>query len=109
MIGIRGYLCLNLPLHQSYLKQTETIRNSCKLARSNQVALYLIQSHICILTKILPAAMIQVLVNYLTKKMAITITNMEQSTRNRTTKTVWGHQIVDAIYFTTPQSNIGRN
>lgn len=101
---------MNLPMKMSPDKQILSIRKSMKQAREKQVGLYALHGRSDLLTGWLPAILLQVLFNYLSKKFAITITQVEHAGIGGSLLggTVWGHRIMDVIFFTTPQSNIGR-
>lgn len=108
--GIAGYVCMNLPMKMSPDKQILSIRRSMEQAREKQVGLYALHGRSDLLSGWLPAVSVQILFNYLSKKFAITITQVEQADIGSSllAGTVWGHRIIDVIFFTTPQSNIGK-
>lgn len=108
--GIAGYVCMNLPMKMSPDKQILSIRKSMEQAREKQVGIYALHGRSDLLTGWVPAVFVQILFNYLSKKFAITITQVVEpvgSGNSLLCGTVWGHRIMDVIFFTTPQSNIG--
>lgn len=90
--------------------QIRKLRYTFRSAREKQISLfllYMVQHRLMLLTKIVPVLWIQLLSNYLTKKFPILITQIEETGHNQIVLTLWGHNILDALYFVPPQSNIG--
>ena len=109
LLDLPEYLCVNLPLQLPSTKHIHHIRNSFKRAQKNQVALFLLfqaQRRFDVLHKVLPDIWIKLLFNYLSKIFTVSITQVNQGSHNQMTNTLWGHKIIDCIYFSPPQSNV---
>lgn len=106
-----GHLSLILPMERVSRKQLKQIRQNFRTARENQVGIYflfLLHKRFNLLTKFLPAMWTVIIFNYLSRRFSVTITEI---TRNKNTLqqtpniTCWGHNVLDVLFFSPPQSN----
>lgn len=106
-----GHLSLILPMEKVSRKQLKQIRQNFRTARENQVGIYfLFQLHkrFNVLTKFLPAMWTVIIFNYLSRRFSITITEImriKNSLQQRAKITCWGHNVLDVLFFSPPQSN----
>lgn len=111
--SISGILCLNLPIidHEKDITCMENLLDIKK--RFAQVInhqgishlLSMLQTKSGILTKILPQTLLSVYLKYLSRKYAITITELTNRYPNVRQKTIWGQEVNDVIYWRPPQAN----
>lgn len=106
-----GHLCLILPMDKVSRKQIKHIRQNFRTARENQVGIYilfLLHKRFNLLTKFLPAMWTVIIFNYLSRRFSITVTEITKncnSFHQKANITCWGHTVLDALYFSPPQSN----
>lgn len=106
-----GYLSLILPMEKVSRKQLKQIRQNFRKARENQVGIYfLFQLHkrFNLLTKFLPAMWTVIIFNYLSRRFSITVTETVRNTNSLQQGgniTCWGHNLLDVLFFSPPQSN----
>lgn len=106
-----GHLSLILPMEKVSRKQLKQIRYNFRTARENQVGIYflfLLHKRFNVLTKFLPAMWTVIIFNYLSRRFSITITEFtrnKHSLQQRTNITCWGHNVLDVLFFSPPQSN----
>lgn len=106
-----GHLCLILPMEKVTRKQLKQIRQNFRTARENQVGIYflfLLHKRFNVLTKFLPAMWTVIIFNYLSRRFSITVTEISRnrnSLQNRANITCWGHNVLDVLFFSPPQSN----
>lgn len=106
-----GHLCLILPMDKVSRKQQKHIKQNFRTARENQVGIYilfLLHKRFNLLTKFLPAMWTVIIFNYLSRRFSITVTEITKNTNSFHQKaniTCWGHTVLDALYFSPPQSN----
>lgn len=101
---------MKLPMQMPCNSQIKKLRYAFRTARQKQASLFLLymtQRNFLLLTKMLPVVWIQLLSNYLTKKFPVLITQIEETSHNPIVVTLWGHKIIDSLYFMPTQSNIG--
>lgn len=106
-----GHLSLILPMEKVSRKQLKQIRQNFNTARENQVGIYfLFQLHkrFNLLTKFLPAMWTVIIFNYLSRRFSVTVTEISRnknSLQQRGNITCWGHNVLDVLFFSPPQSN----
>lgn len=106
-----GHLSLILPMEKVSRKQLKQIRQNFRTARENQVGIYflfLLHKRFNVLTKFLPAMWTVIIFNYLSRRFSITITEImrnKHSLQQRSNITCWGHNVMDVLFFSPPQSN----
>lgn len=106
-----GYLCLTLPMSIVSAKQIKRIHENFCTARDNQIGIYMLfmlHKRFNVLTKFLPAMWTVIIFNYLSRRFSITVTEIMKSSSSIQPKmnlTCWGHSVLDALYFSPPQSN----
>lgn len=106
-----GHLSLILPMEKISRKQLKQIRQNFRTARENQVGIYfLFQLHkrFNLLTKFLPSTITVIIFNYLSRRFSITVTEIvrnKNALQQRTNITCWGHDVLDVLFFSPPQSN----
>ncbi|GAB0091844.1 uncharacterized protein DMENIID0001_067300 [Sergentomyia squamirostris] len=106
--GVDGVICLPLPLGDGGNVHVQQMRRALHEARKTNIALYTItgiETQRTVLTNVFTWVWIKLLTNYLSKKFCITITDTVENTKRRY-KTLWGHPVVDMIYFRPPMANI---
>lgn len=106
-----SHLCLTLPMDTVSREQIDQIHNNFCTARDNQIGMYLLfllHKRFNVLTKFLPAIWTVIIFNYLSRRFSITVTEILKSNRlfqPNMRLTCWGHAVLDALYFSPPQSN----
>lgn len=107
-----GHLCLILPMEKVSRKQLKQIRQNFRTARENQIGIYflfLLHKRFNVLAKFLPAVWTVIIFNYLSRRFSITITEITRNKNslfpNRSNITCWGHNVLDVLFFSPPQSN----
>lgn len=106
-----GHLSLILPMENISRKQLKQIRQNFKIARENQIGMYflfLLHKRFNVLTKILPAMWTVIIFNYLSRRFSVTVTEITKnlnSFHQRTNITCYGRPVLDALFFSPPQSN----
>lgn len=113
--GATGHLCIRLPIEKVSKRQIVKVRQSLQSARRNQTALYflfVLQRRFDFLTRILPNVWTVILFNYLSRRFTVSITEISKNgvTRypQRASTVCWGHPIIDAMYFSPPQTNASK-
>lgn len=105
-----GVLGICLPVQQSSVKQLVDIRQQIKLTRDQQIVTYLmsmIQIRFDFLTTVLPSLWLKLIINFLSKKYSITVTEVLGFNQPEPQEyfTTYGEEIIDVIFFRTPQAN----
>lgn len=110
--GPTGHLCVRLPIECVSKKQIANVSQSLQLARTNQTAIYflfVLQRRFDLLTRILPNVWTVILFNYLSRRFTVSITEISKTGvaryPQRASTVCWGHPIIDAMYFSPPQTN----
>lgn len=112
--SISGILCLTLSSLQSQKDMLQVLRDIHEnfLEASEKQALVsllsLLEIRHGILTKLLPYTFLSVLLKYLSRKYAISFTEVTSRSPNVTQRTLWGQEVVSAIYWRPPQANISK-
>lgn len=106
-----GHLCLILPMENVTRRQLKQIRQNFATARENQVGIYflfLLHKRFNVLTKFLPAVWTVIIFNYLSRRFSVSITEVTKNGclfQQRAAITCWNHTVLDALFFSPPQSN----
>ncbi|XP_062707377.1 uncharacterized protein LOC109420076 [Aedes albopictus] len=107
--GNSGFVSLNLPIavtNNQHLLQS--IRSSIAQIRRQQVMLNFLtiaQLKHDFLTDGLPLVVMKLLMNYLSRRFAVTVTEVIENRNIGQYRNLLGHAIKDIIYFRPPQSN----
>lgn len=104
-----GVIGIQLPVEKTSLKQLVDIRQRVKLTRDQQIVFYLmsmIQIKFEFLTTMLPSILLKVIINFLSKKYAITVTEVLGFNKPEPKEyfTTYGNEIIDVLFFRTPQA-----
>ncbi|KAK9883267.1 hypothetical protein WA026_001451 [Henosepilachna vigintioctopunctata] len=83
-------------------------RNLCESSDKQQVSylLSILQTKFGVFTKILPTTFLAVYLRYLSRKFAVSVTEVSSRYPNVTQRTLWGQEVESAIYWRPPQANI---
>ncbi|KAH1016122.1 hypothetical protein HUJ04_007394 [Dendroctonus ponderosae] len=111
--SVSGMICLNLPIvdTQSDATQLDNLRVLEQKFRSSieqqglSHLLTLLQTRFGILTKFLPSTFLSVYLKYLSRKYIVTFMEVSNRYPNVTQRTLWGQEVVSAIYWRPPQAN----
>lgn len=107
--GNSGFVSLNLPIDvKDNCRLLQNVRNSITQIRRQQVILNFLtiaQLRHDFLTNGLPVVVIKLLINYLSRRLAVTITEVIENNHIGEHHNLLGHAIKDIIYFRPPQSN----
>ncbi|RZC32823.1 uncharacterized protein BDFB_011117 [Asbolus verrucosus] len=111
--SVSGILCLNLPVpdpekEASILENLVDIKNNLRNSLEKQGLSHLLslcQTKFGFLTKILPLSVLGVYLRYLSRKYAISITELSSRYPNVSQRTLWGQEVSSAIYWRPPQAN----
>lgn len=112
--SISGILCLTLSSLQSeknMLQVLNEVHQNFFEASERQALvslLSLLEIRSGILSKLLPYTFLSVLLKYLSRKYAISFTEVTSRSPNVTQRTLWGQEVVSAIYWRPPQANISK-
>lgn len=107
-----GFVCIKLPIDCTSREQLRDIKASVAEARDRQIVSYLLtlaQLKYDIITNALPAVWMKVLLNYLSRRFTVTLTEISETNPSCRYVTMWGDEIIDLIYFRPPQANIGKS
>lgn len=109
----RGLLCLALPTSPVYDDPKESVQEMQRIlseARQRQPALYqatvwqLDGAHI---TKILPSLAVRLVLNHLSRRYAVALTQVEPAMSSECrSRLIWGQEVEGVLYWRPPQSNI---
>ncbi|XP_069685750.1 uncharacterized protein [Periplaneta americana] len=109
----RGLLCLALPTSPIYEDGKESVQEIQRIlaeARRKQPAIYeasLWQLDGGYITRLLPSLAVRIILNYLSRRYAVTLTEVApEATDESRKRLIWGQEIESALYWRTPQSNI---
>ncbi|XP_066137622.1 uncharacterized protein [Euwallacea fornicatus] len=111
--SVSGIICLNLPIVDPHSDRTQLenlkdlevkFRNSIE-TQSLSHLLTLLQTKFGILTKVIPSTLVSVYLKYLSRKFAVTFTEVSNRYPNVTQRTLWGQEVISAIYWRPPQAN----
>lgn len=112
--SMSGILCLTLSSLQSERAMTAVLKNvheNFAEASEKQALvslLSLLEIRHGILTKLLPYTLLGVLLKYLSRKYAISFTEVTSRHPNVTQRTLWGQEVVSAVFWRPPQANISK-
>ncbi|KAL1497874.1 hypothetical protein ABEB36_008760 [Hypothenemus hampei] len=111
--SVSGIICFNLPIidlqsDKTQLENFKELEVKFKTSIDRQGLshlLTLLQSRFKIMTKFLPATLVSIYLKYLSRKYAITFTEVTNRYPNVTQRTLWGQEVISAIYWRPPQAN----
>lgn len=109
--NISGHLSLMLPMENISRKQLKQIRQNFKTARENQVGMYflfLLHKKFNVFAMILPAIWTAIIFNFLSRRFSVSVTEIiknSNSFNQKTNITCFGRPVLDALFFSPPQSN----
>ncbi|XP_076263861.1 uncharacterized protein LOC143198492 [Rhynchophorus ferrugineus] len=111
--SVSGMICLNLPMvdpqsDKSQLQNLQDLKIKFKTTIEKQGLshlLTLLQTKYGILTKFLPSTIVSIYLKYLSRKYVVTMTEVTNKYPNVTQRTLWGQEVVSAIYWRPPQAN----
>ncbi|XP_055541993.1 uncharacterized protein LOC129727814 [Wyeomyia smithii] len=108
--GNSGFVSLNLPVVEGLDRKQlfRAIRSSITQIHHQQVMLNFLtvaQLKHDFLTDALPLVVMKLLMNYLSRRFAVTVTEIIENQPFRERKNLLGHVVRDIIYFRPPQSN----
>ncbi|XP_063699022.1 uncharacterized protein LOC134829722 isoform X2 [Culicoides brevitarsis] len=107
-----GIICLSIPLNSQY--QMRRIRNIISKIRETQLPNYVLSKYnrqFHIFTNSIPKVWMRILINYLSRKYPVIVTQVVDSAETREERqkdlmTLWGDPVQDLLYFPPPQSNV---
>ncbi|CAG9767260.1 unnamed protein product [Ceutorhynchus assimilis] len=111
--SVSGIICLNLPIvdpqsdktQLDNLKELEVKFRTTIERQGLSHLLTLLQTKFGICTKFLPSMLLSVYLKFLSRKYAVTVTEVSNRYPNVTQRTLWGQEVVSAIYWRPPQAN----
>lgn len=111
--SVSGIICLNLPIvdpesDKTQLQNIKELEIKFRTSIERQGLshlLTLLQTKFGILTNFLPSTLLSVYLKFLSRKYAITVTEVTNKYPNVTQRTLWGQEVVSAIYWRPPQAN----
>lgn len=109
-----GVIGFRLPVSEPNVTQFNDIREQIDLTMKHQIMIYLlslIQIRFDFLTTVIPSIYLKLLINYISKKFAISVTmalGIGEYEPNKMV-TCYNGEIEDVIFFRTPQSNNSTN
>lgn len=114
--SVSGIICLNLPIAdpQSDKSQLDNLKElEIRFLKSLETQslshmLSLCQTKFGILTKLVPSTIVSVYLKYLSRKYAITFTEVSNKYPNVTQRTLWGQEVVSVVYWRPPQANTSK-
>lgn len=114
--SVSGVLCITLPIPESekscvLLEYLRKIQRNFTDSLNKQPLVFLLtlmEIKYGIITKLLPATFLSILFKYLTRKYAISFTEINCKHPNVTQKTLWGQEVSSAIFWRPPQANISK-
>lgn len=107
-----GLMCLELPLWipDEPIENLTVTQNALYKARTNQASIYLASLYRfdhSLLPKLLPSVLARILLNALSRKYAVTITQVDATTSERKRRRLlWGQEVENIMYWRPPQGNI---
>ena len=111
--SVSGILCVNLPIldpekEVSVLENLVDIKNNLTGSLQKQGLSHLLslcQTKFGFLTKILPLSLLGVYLRYLSRKYAVSVTELTSRYPNVSQRTLWGQEVSSVIYWRPPQAN----
>jgi hypothetical protein len=104
-----GVVGIQLPIEEASMQQLSNIRQQIKFTRDQQIIFYLmslIQIKFDFLTTVLPSLWLKVIINFLSKRYSITVTEVLgfNKPEPKEYSTTYGAEIIDVLFFRTPQA-----
>lgn len=109
-----GLICLNLPLWtpDPSLGNLKMVQSALSSARDKQAPLHLaalLGFDYSVVLKIFPSIVSRILLNLLSRRYAVTLTQVEATTTERKRcRLLWGQEVEDLMYWWPPQANISK-
>lgn len=111
--SVSGILCLNLPILDpekeiSIMENLVEVKNNFRNSLDKQGLSHLLslcQTKFGFLTKVLPLSLLAVYLRYLSRKYAVSVTEVTSRYPNVSQKTLWGQEVNSVIYWRPPQAN----
>ncbi|XP_050298401.1 uncharacterized protein LOC126737520 [Anthonomus grandis grandis] len=111
--SVSGIICLNLPIidlksDKSQLDNLKELETRFRTSIENQGLshlLTLLQTKFGILTKFLPSFLLSVYLKFLSRKYAVTLTEVSNRYPNMSQRTLWGQEVFTVVYWRPPQAN----
>ncbi|CAH0564858.1 unnamed protein product [Brassicogethes aeneus] len=111
--AMSGILCLNLPIMDPERETTqldnlmEVRDNFHKVLEKQGLShlLTILQTRFGVLTKFLPSFLVSVYLKYLSRKYAVSVTELTSRYPNVTQRSLWGQEVSSVIYWRPPQGN----
>ncbi|KAL3273690.1 hypothetical protein HHI36_015120 [Cryptolaemus montrouzieri] len=108
-----GILFMGLPIPNNErgdtpVKNLAKIKNNFKESLEKQQVSYflsILQTRFGVLAKILPSTFLAIYLRYLSRKFAVTVTEVSSRYPNVTQRTLWGQEVSTVIYWRPPQAN----
>lgn len=115
--SISGILFLNLPIidpekDTSIVENLVEIKSNFRTSLNKQGLSHLLsfgQTKFGFLSKILPVSVLGVYFRYLSRKYAVSVTEVTSRYPNVTQKTLWGQEVTDGFYWNPPQANSSKS
>lgn len=107
-----GLMCLDLPLWipDEPIENLTVTQNALYKARTNQASIYLASLYRfdhSLLPKLLPSVLARILLNALSRKYAVTITQVDAtSSERKRRRLLWGQEVESIMYWRPPQGNV---
>lgn len=107
-----GLMCLDLPLWipDEPIENLTVTQNALYKARTNQASIYLASLYRfdhSLMPKLLPYVLARILLNALSRKYAVTITQVDATSNERKRRRLlWGQEVENIMYWRPPQGNI---
>lgn len=111
--AVSGILCLNLAIPDP-IKETSDLENLLEIKNKFHVALKkqglshllsVLQTKFGILTKFLPSTCLSIYLKYLSRTYSVSIAEVSNRYPHVTQRTLWGQEVLGAIYWRPPQAN----
>lgn len=109
-----GLMCLDLPLWipDEPIENLTVTQNALYKARMNQASIYLASLYRfdhSLLPKLLPSVLARILLNALSRKYAVTITQVDATySERKRRRLLWGQEVESIMYWRPPQGNISK-
>lgn len=107
-----GFLCLNLPIciPDQPLETLSAVQGALHHARSSQGSIYLASLYKLdhsLLPRLLPSALARILLYALSRRYAVTVTQVDAMSNERNRRRLlWGQEVENVMYWRPPQAKI---
>ncbi|KAG5876023.1 hypothetical protein JTB14_009812 [Gonioctena quinquepunctata] len=111
--AVSGLVCLNLAIpnpakettHIENLLEIKSKFSACLEKQGLSHLLTMLQTKFRILTQFLPSTLLSVYLKYLSRKYAVSVTEITSRYPNVTQRTLWGQEVKSVVYWRPPQAN----